>query len=89
LFLLWPLLAWSYKSRFANFHQGLSSRQKLEGAAGARAIFAASVFCADEWRTLTVRWQAGIPHAGFGGVVQGAGARRVDFDRGFKIVTNA
>jgi hypothetical protein len=35
LFSLWPLLAWIYENRFANFHQGLSPKQKPEDAAGA------------------------------------------------------
>jgi hypothetical protein len=30
LFSLWPLLAWIYESRFANFNKGLSSEQNFK-----------------------------------------------------------
>jgi hypothetical protein len=38
LFLLWPLLAWIYESRFANFNQGLSSQQKLQNPTDAGSV---------------------------------------------------
>jgi hypothetical protein len=41
------LFPWDYETRFANFHQGLSPEQKVEGFAVSDAV-AAAVFRADE-----------------------------------------
>jgi hypothetical protein len=38
LFSLWLFLAWIYESRFANFHQRLSSEQKLQKPTDAGSV---------------------------------------------------